>query len=98
MIGEAVDTVVTVGWALAAWIAALAFVAAVVLHSVVAAVWWAGRVLWRGVTAALAATGPRTALSAPLTTEQPDAVPEPPAPAERRTAPHRPAWARKEAA
>ena len=47
MIAEAIDTAITLGWALAAWIAVLALAAALALHTVLAIVWWAGRAAWR---------------------------------------------------
>lgn len=49
MIAEAVDTLVTLGWALAAWIAVLAAVAAVVLLAGAALGAWAAGVVWRRV-------------------------------------------------
>lgn len=49
MIAEAIDTVITLGWALLAWVAVLAAVASVVLLAGTAAGMWAGRVLWRSV-------------------------------------------------
>ncbi|MFE6408188.1 hypothetical protein ACFVOR_14780 [Streptomyces sp. NPDC057837] len=47
MIADAIGTVITLGWALAAWIAVLAAVASIVLLSGTAAGMWAGRLLWR---------------------------------------------------
>lgn len=46
MIGDAIDTAVTLGWALAAWIAVLALAAGLALHTIIAVVWWAGRTAW----------------------------------------------------
>lgn len=60
MIAEAVDTAVTVAWALLAWITAMAAVATVVLLGLIAGVWWlarAARGAWRGVTGPLWARG-----------------------------------------
>lgn len=47
MIGEAVDTAITLGWALAAWITVLAVVGAVVLLAGTAVGMWAVRGAWR---------------------------------------------------
>jgi len=44
---ELIDTVLTVGWAPAAWIALAALAAALALHTVLAIVWWAGRAVFR---------------------------------------------------
>ncbi|MFD6324223.1 hypothetical protein ACFWOL_15435 [Streptomyces sp. NPDC058442] len=49
MIAEAIDTAITLGWALAAWLAVLSLAAALALHAVIAIVWWTVRALWRGL-------------------------------------------------
>ncbi len=49
MIGEAVDVLVTLGWALAAWIAVAAVVVTVVVLGVAAAVRRAVHTLWRAL-------------------------------------------------
>lgn len=97
MIAEAVGTVVTLGWALAAWITAAALVAAVVLHTVAGIVWWA----WRVVRAAWAAAASFSTHSRRCSASDGAGggfpAPDPERPAEARTAP---SWARtdKEAA
>ncbi|MFF5842156.1 hypothetical protein ACFY74_11885 [Streptomyces massasporeus] len=48
MIAEAIDTAITLGWGLAAWIVLLALAAALALHTVIAVLWWTLRALWRG--------------------------------------------------
>lgn len=78
MIGEAVDTAVTLGWALAVWVVLLALTAALALHAVVVAVAVPVGAACRAVTAALAASRALRALG-----EQP----------ERYRPPQRPAWA-----
>jgi hypothetical protein len=47
VIAEAIDTAITLGWALFAWVAVLAAVASIVLLAGTAAGMWAGRLLWR---------------------------------------------------
>lgn len=47
MIAEAIDTVLTLGWALAAWIVLTALAAALALHTALAIAWWAGRAVFR---------------------------------------------------
>lgn len=49
MIADAIDTVITLGWALAAWIVLLALTAALALHALLAVLWWTLRALWRGL-------------------------------------------------
>lgn len=78
MIAEAVDTAVTVAWALLAWTAAMAAVATVVLYAVAVTVWAVPAAACRAVTAALAASRALRDLGA-----QP----------ERYRPPQRPAWA-----
>jgi hypothetical protein len=88
---ELIDTAITVGWALAAWIVLTALAAALALHTVFAVVWWAGRATIRAMKAA------RKALSAPLSDEQPASDSNPATTAERRSEPPRrptPSWAR----
>lgn len=90
MIAEAIDTGLTLGWALAAWIVGLALAAALALHTVLAIVWWAGRATVRAVK------GARKALSAPLGDEQPASDSSPAIAAERRSEPRPrpvPSWA-----
>jgi hypothetical protein len=99
VIAEAVDTAVTLGWALAAWIAVGAFVAAVVLLGGTAVGAWAVRGLWRTVWRAR----PRARLCAPAGAPQgPSQDSRVPATApelsRRRSEPHTPQWARKDAA
>lgn len=84
MIAEAVDTALTLGWALLVWIVLLAATATLALWTILVTVAWACRALWRGVTAARALV-------------QRPAVPEllrdaPAAP----QAPPRPSWAHTE--
>lgn len=88
VIAEAIDTALTLGWALAVWIVLLAAVAGAALYAVVVTVACACRAVWRGVAAALAA------LQRP---SGPESLPEPHEPPHARTAP---SWARtdKEAA
>lgn len=94
MIAEVIDTAVTLGWALAAWIAVLAMVGAVVLLGGTAVGAWAVRGLWRTVRASI----PRARGCAPASRPQPvscgsrDAG-DAPEPAEARLRP-RPSWAR----
>lgn len=49
MITEAIDTLITLGWAVLAWIALLVLAAALALHTVIAIAWWTVRALWRGL-------------------------------------------------
>lgn len=49
MIGEVVNTAITLGWALAAWITVLAAVGAVVLLAGTAVGMWAVRGAWRAL-------------------------------------------------
>lgn len=48
-LGEAIDTLITLGWAALAWITALAAVATVTLLGTVAASAWAVRAVWRAI-------------------------------------------------
>jgi hypothetical protein len=88
VIGEAVDTALTLGWALAVWIVLLAAVGTLAGWTVVVTVAWACRGLWRGVVGVLALA---------QHSEAPASLPEPPVAPQ---APSRPSWARtdKEAA
>jgi hypothetical protein len=64
VIGEAVDTALTLGWALAVWIVLLAAVGTLAGWTVVVTVAWACRALWRACTAAWqGTTGPAWARS-----------------------------------
>ncbi|MFD6740737.1 hypothetical protein ACWHA6_37985 [Streptomyces anthocyanicus] len=47
MIAEAFDTLITLGWVLAAWVAVLAALGTAVLMGITAALWWSCRTLWR---------------------------------------------------
>lgn len=47
LIAEAVDTLITLGWALLAWLALAAAVASIALLAATALGWWAIRGLWR---------------------------------------------------
>ena len=90
MIADAIDTALTLGWALAAWIVLTALAGALALHAVIAIAWWAGRATVRAVKAA------RRALYASLSDEQPSSDSSPAATAERRSGPPRrpaPSWA-----
>ncbi|MEU0199160.1 MULTISPECIES: hypothetical protein [unclassified Streptomyces] len=49
MIADAIDTVITLGWAFVGWLALISIAAALALHTVIAAVWWTARALWRGL-------------------------------------------------
>lgn len=102
MIGEAVDTAVTLGWALAVWIVLLAFVASLALWSVVVVVWAVGRAIWRVLDAAWAAADSSRAHSRRCGASGGAGggfhVPTPERPSDRRTELHTPAWARKDAA
>ncbi|MFJ8049849.1 hypothetical protein [Streptomyces luteogriseus] len=49
MIAEAIDTVITLGWALVAWVVLVSLAASLALHAVIAIVWWIVRALWRGL-------------------------------------------------
>jgi hypothetical protein len=56
VIAEAIDTVLTLGWALAAWIVLTALAAALALHTVLVAVAWPCMTAQKAVDAALAAS------------------------------------------
>lgn len=45
---EAIDTLITLGWALCVWVVLVSAVAALILYAVVIVVWWAARSVWRG--------------------------------------------------
>jgi hypothetical protein len=92
VIADAVDTAITLGWALAAWIVLTAAAGCAAVYAGVVAAWWAGRTVWTAI-------GPRRALAARVSDEQPSRDPRPPEPAERRTQPPTrpaPAWAQPE--
>lgn len=59
MIAEAIDTVLTLGWALAAWIAVLAAGVTLLLLGVAGAVWWACAWLYAHLRAEVPAKAPR---------------------------------------
>lgn len=58
MIAEAIDTAVTLGWALLAWIVLTAVFATAALYAVIAAGWWVWRGVWRAVRALIARRAP----------------------------------------
>jgi hypothetical protein len=85
VIAEAVDTLRTLGWALAAWIVLLSLAGALALHTALVAAVWPCRTAWEALDAALAASQALRALR------------EHPAPeraSQTRTAPRVPSWAR----
>ena len=87
MIAEAIDTVLTLGWALAVWIVLVSLTAALALHTVLVAVWWAGRAVWRAW---------RWLYGRLRTVEGRDGDPEPlahPRPAQSRSRRPVPSWA-----
>lgn len=47
MIAEALDTLITLGWALAAWVAVLAAIGTAALMGTTAVLWWTCRTLRR---------------------------------------------------
>lgn len=59
MIAEAIDTVLTLGWALAAWIAVLAVGLTLLLLGVAGAVWWACAWLYGRLRPEVPAKAPR---------------------------------------
>jgi putative exporter of polyketide antibiotics len=85
VIADAVDTAITLGWALAAWIVLAAAAACAAVYAVVVAVWWPCHAARDAVAGALAASQALRALSAH--TPNPQRAPQ------WRTAPHAPAWA-----
>lgn len=91
MIGEAIDTLFTLGWALAVWLVLLATVATVVLYTLAVTAAWACRAVRRGVAAVVA-------LAQHIETPAP--LPAPHKPPHARLARTRPTWAQpdKEAA
>jgi hypothetical protein len=101
VIAEAIDTAVTLGWALLVWVLLLGVVGSLAVYAVVAGVWCACRAITRGGAAVSAAMAPRKPLTAPLAPELPPGDPEPATAPQRRTAAHAPTWAQpdtKEAA
>ena len=65
MIGEAVDTAVTLGWALLAWIVLTAVAVGLGLYAVVVAVWAVGLAVWRTACAVSPARKPQAPVSRP---------------------------------
>jgi hypothetical protein len=65
VIAEALDTVVTLGWALAAWIVALAAAVTLAGYALGVAVWWPCRTAREALDAAVAASRALTALREP---------------------------------
>jgi hypothetical protein len=49
VIAEAIDTVVTLGWAFAVWFVLICLATTLALHAVLAVLWWVLRALWRGL-------------------------------------------------
>ncbi|MFJ9012300.1 hypothetical protein [Streptomyces canus] len=93
MIADAVDTVIALGWALAAWIVLTAAVATLALYAVTVIVWTLLR--------PLRALWPRRAVCAPAGGPHSPSGdsrdhPEPPRPAQRHTSRLAPAWAQTE--
>lgn len=78
MIGEAIDTLITLGWAFTAWIVLTAAAATGALYAVVAAGWWIGRTVYR-------LAGARRALDAPVAGEDPESGARLPRTRERRS-------------
>lgn len=72
MIAEAVDTVITLGWALLAWIALCVLVAVLALHAVIAGVW----ATVRGVLRAGRALCARLSAEPPVSASQSVTAPE----------------------
>jgi len=100
VIGEAVDTLLTLGWALLAWVVVLAAAGTIVLLAAavtgalaVRGAWRAAVGAWRWLGARTAA-GPRKALEGPRSPELGSRVPVVPETAERHSEPK----PRKEAA
>ena len=91
MIGEAIDTALTLGWALAVWIVLTSAAAALALYTVLVTAWCLVRVT---VTAAM---GARRLLRGRVSASQTlRAIPEPRAPhaaSDARTGPQAPSWA-----
>lgn len=104
MIREAIDTAVTLGWALLAWIVLTAVFATAALYAVVAAVWAVVRFIWLTPSAAWAAAASFRTHSRRCGASQGDGGGFPPAAperaAERRSGIRAPSWAHddKEAA
>jgi hypothetical protein len=91
VIGEAVDTLVTLGWALAVWIVLTAGAVTLALYAVTVIVWTLLR--------PLRALWPRRAVCAPAGAPHSPSSgsrdhPEPPRPAQRHTRHPAPTWAR----
>jgi len=84
VIGEAIDTAYTIGWALLAWVVLTAAFATLALYAAVVAVAFACEVLWRGAAAAVAAVQRLGAPALP---------PEPQKPPRARAVP---SWVREE--
>ena len=95
MIGEAIDTALTLGWALIAWIAVLATVGTIALLAAAVTGAWAWRAAWRAV---------RGAWRGPVAPQGPFEVSRitghAPEPSQSHTGPPAPSWAHtdKEAA
>ncbi|MEY9995850.1 hypothetical protein ABIE67_007882 [Streptomyces sp. V4I8] len=92
VIAEAIDTVLTLGWALAAWIVLTALAAALALHTVIAIAWWAGRAAWRAcrrLYGRLPASTPLRAVREPQVTPGAPQAPSRPVPSWAHTDDHR---------
>lgn len=66
MIADAVDTAITLGWALAAWIVLTAAVGTLALWTVVVTVWWTVRASVRAARPSCARLSARLRASTPL--------------------------------
>lgn len=79
MIAEAIDTIITLGWALLAWIVLCAMFATAALYTLTVTVWLACTAVWRGVAAAVAAVQrSRAHIPAPAPQDPSDARTAPP--------------------
>ncbi|MFJ9101345.1 hypothetical protein ACIRJM_23090 [Streptomyces sp. NPDC102405] len=91
MIADAVNAVIALGWALAAWIVLAAAVATLALYAVTVIVWTLLRPL-RAVWPRRAVCAPAGASRSPTGDSRDH--PEPPRPAQRHTTHPAPTWAR----
>jgi hypothetical protein len=88
VIAEAIDTVITLGWALLAWLTVFATVGTIILLGAATTGAWAWRTAWRAIGGAWRrATGANTGPDAL------GAVAPLPEPADGHTEPRHPAWA-----
>jgi hypothetical protein len=93
VIAEAINTAISVGWAIVAWIVLTSAAACLALYTVVVAVWTVARTVWRvGRAVWRAVRKPQAPVSRPEPASRGSrAAGTPPEPAQRRTAP---SWAR----